>query len=353
MSPIRVVELVAGIGLVFAMVYDIFASVVVPRAVSRLFRLSSYVVRYGWEAWRFCGMRMALDKRENWLGIFAPLAIVVLLVLWLAAVNAGYGLIFYALRDHIHPPLTSYHEAAYFAGVSMLTVGYGDFVPMDMPARYTALVAAATGLSIFAIIIAFLFSTFGSFQQREIFVVMMGARAGSPASGIMLLETASKLGIMDDLAQSFREGERWAATVLESHLAYPILGFFRSSHDDESWVGTLGALLDASTLIMLSRDHPLAGKAELMHDIGVHLVRDMSRFFGLEHGEGPGIDRSEFTQACEQLSEAGLHLPRDGDEAWKQFAKHRTQYAGPLNRLAGYWVIPPARWIGDRSVIRH
>lgn len=349
---IKIVELVAGIALVYAVVYDIFSSVVLPRSVSRYFRLSSYVARYGWLSWRAIGLRMNVERREDWLGVFAPLTIVVLLVLWLVAVCAGYALIFYALRDHVHPHLTSYNEAFYFAGSSMLTIGYGDFVPMDAPARYTALFAAATGLSIFAIIVAFLFSTFASFQQREVFVVMMGARAGSPASGVMLLETVAKRGIMDDLAQSFREGERWAATVLESHLAYPILGFFRSSHDDESWVGTLGALLDASTLVMLARDHPLAGKATLMHDIGVHLVRDLSRFFQLQYGEGPGIDRSEFVQACERLSQVGLQLHRTDDESWKKFAAHRAQYAGALSTLAGYWAIPPAAWIGDRSVVR-
>ena len=353
MSAIRIVELVAGIGIVLGILYDIFSSVIVPRAVSRLFRLSAYLVRQGWQIWRAVGQRFDPERGENWLGTFGPLMIVVLLFVWLMSLNAGYALIFYALRDHIHPPPSSYHEAFYFAGSSMLTIGYGDFVPMDIPARYTALFAAATGLSVFALIISFLFSTFASFQQREIFVVMMGARAGSPASGVMLLETAAKGRILDDLARSFREGERWTATVLESHLAYPILAFFRSSHDDESWIGTLGALLDAATLIMIATDHPLDGKAKLMHEIGVHLVRDLSRYYGLAHGEGAGLHRSEFAQACTQLSAAGMHL-RDDDMSWQKFTKLRMEYAGPLNILAGYWSIPPARWIGDRSAVpRH
>ena len=351
MPAIEIIELVAGIGIVLAILYDIFSSVIVPRAVSRLFRLSAYLVRVGWLAWRAVGFRMDPDRRENWLGTFGPLSIVMLLFVWLAGANSGYALIFYALREHIHPMLSSYHEAFYFAGSSMLTIGYGDFVPTDLPARYTALFAASTGLSVFALIVSFLFSIFSWFQQREVFVVMMGARAGSPASGVMLLETAAKSDVMGDLAQTFREGERWAASVLESHLAYPILAFFRSSHDDESWIGTLGALLDAATLIMIASDHPLEGRARMMQQIGVHLVRDLSRYFRLEHGEGAGLHRSEFAQACAQLSAAGMHL-RDDDESWEQFAKFRTDYAGPLNTLAGFWSIPPARWIGDRSIVR-
>jgi hypothetical protein len=352
MSPSEIIEVVAGIGIVLAIVYDIFSSVIVPRRVSRLFRLSAFTNYWSWWVWRAIGLRMAdEDRRENWLASFGPAAIVGLLFVWLVAVNAGYALIFYGLRDHIHPMLTSYHEAAYFAGTSLLTVGYGDFVPMDIPARYTALAAASTGLSMFALIISFLFSTFASFQQREIFVVMMGGRAGAPASGVTLLETAAKSSTFDDLAQSFRDGERWAALVLESHLAYPILIYFRSSHDDESWVGTIGAMLDAATLLLITEDHPLHGRAKLFHILGVHLVRDLGRYYQLPQDEGTGIERHEFTQACEQLNNVGIRLQSD-DTAWQRFSEQRAQYAGPLNALARYMVIPPARWIGDRSQIR-
>jgi hypothetical protein len=181
-------------------------------------------------------------------------------------------------------------------------------------------------------------------------VVMMGSRAGAPASGVTLLETTAKYQLFDDLGTGMREAEGWCASVLESHLAYPILAFFRSSHDDESWIGTLGALLDASTMLITLTDSPLIGRATLLHRVGVHLVRDLSRYFAVDEGDGVGIDRREFEQACSQLTAAGWIVESDA-AAWQRFADLRKQYAGPLNQMAKFWVAPPARWIGDRSQI--
>ena len=178
----------------------------------------------------------------------------------------------------------------------------------------------------------------------------MGSRAGAPPSGVTMLETAAKYHLEDDLSQSFREAERWAAAVLESHLAYPMLAFFRSSHDDESWIGTLGALLDASTMIITLTDSPLMGRAKLFHTIGVHLTRDLSRYFGVAQTEGAGIERHEFDDACAQLARAGVAVRCD-DAAWQKFSELRSNYAGPLNDMAHFWLIPPTRWIGDRSSI--
>jgi len=180
--------------------------------------------------------------------------------------------------------------------------------------------------------------------------VTMGSRMGAPPSGATMLETASKYGLEADMAQSLREAEKWAASVLESHLAYPILGFFRSSHDDESWIGTLGAMLDASTMIITLTNSPLVGRAKLFHIIGVHLTRDLSRYFRVAQTEEAGIERREFDEACAQLAQAGV-VVRCDDDAWQKFSELRAQYAGPLNAMAHFWLIPPTRWIGDRSSI--
>ncbi len=351
MTVLEWVEVAAGIALVCLMLYDIFASVVVPRAVSATFRTSVLVVRGSWRLWRDYAVTIKdADKREDFLGRFAPGVLIGLLIVWLSGLLLGYGLIFYGLRGHTQPPLHSYIDAVYFAGTSLLTIGYGDIVATDTIARLFTLAAGATGLALFALTISFIFSIFGSFQNREVFIVMMGGRAGAPPSGVTLLETVSKYKIFEDFAQSMREGERWAASVLESHLAYPVLAYFRSSHDDESWIGTLGALLDASTMLITLTDSPLVGRAKLLHLIGVHLVRDLTRYFRVAVIETAGIERGEFDQACAQLTAAGWEVRCD-DAAWKSFSELRMQYAGPLNEMAKFWMTPPSRWIGDRSEI--
>jgi len=314
-------------------------------------RLSSHIVRNSWYPWRATALRIRdVEKREDMLGRFAPGVLVALLINWIAALILGYGLVFYALRDHLQPHISTYPEALYFAGTTLLTIGFGDIVATGGPGRFAAIVAGATGLALFAIFISFIFSIFGSFQRRETFVVRMGSRTGAPPSGVTLLETVVKYRITEDLALDFREAEGWAATVLESHLAYPILAYFRSSHDDESWIGTLGALLDAATMVITLTDNATIGQAKLFHSIGVHLTRDLSRYFGVDQTEGVGIERREFDDACAQLAAAGLAVKCD-DAAWQRFTEMRSRYAGPLNDMAHFWVIPPTRWIGDRSSI--
>jgi hypothetical protein len=344
-------ELVAGAAIVGLILYDVFSAVIVPRQVSPAWRLSGSFVRTSWRRWRAIALLMRdPDRREDFLARFAPFALVALLFNWLVFLLVGYGLIFYALRDHMQPHIDTYFDAVYFAGTSLLTIGYGDIVATSPTGRLAAIAAGATGLALFAILISFIFSIFGSFQRREVFVVTMGSRMGAPPSGVTLLETAAKYLLDDDLAQGFRDAENWAATVLESHLAYPILAFFRSSHDDESWIGTLGALLDACTMIITLTDSPLMGRAKLFHTIGVHLTRDLSRYFRVAQTEEVGIERSEFDAACAQLAQAGVQVRCD-DAAWQRFSELRAQYAGPLNDMAHFWLIPPTRWIGDRSSI--
>ena len=85
-----------------------------------------------------------------------------------------------------------------------------------------------TGLGIVALVVTFLFSLYGSYQRREIEVVALAAAAGTPPSAVALLETYAQLGLVGRLPVLFAEWERWAVEVLDSHVAFPLLGYFRS-----------------------------------------------------------------------------------------------------------------------------
>jgi hypothetical protein len=96
---IQTLEVILGIAVVFYILNDVFQSVVVPRSTPARYRLTRWVVRPGWRGWRAMGLRSrSSGERERLLGIFAPLVVVVLLVLWLSGLVLGYGLIFYGLR---------------------------------------------------------------------------------------------------------------------------------------------------------------------------------------------------------------------------------------------------------------
>jgi len=277
--------------------------------------------------------------------------VVVLLLIWVAGLIVGFGLMLYALVGEEHPVITDLGSAIYFSGVSLFTVGFGDIVPTGGPARIIALVEAATGLGVVALVITFLFTLFGAFQRREILVITLSARAGAPPSGVALLELFAKYQMPEELARVFTDWETWSAEVLDSHLSYPILAYFRSTHDSQSWISALGAVLDAATLLLTTTDDGPRGPALLAYRVGVHLVEDLAQYFRIAERGSPYVERAEYEEARQRLSAAGYRL-RDVESAWAAFAKLREEYAGPLNAMARLWVTPPAQWIGDRSFLR-
>lgn len=346
----KLAELLAGIFVVILVLYDLFQTVVLPRPTPITFRPSGRMVALLYAlTWR---VSVWLPKRrEQILGIFAPSIAVALLTYWAVGLIVGYGLILSALRTQIQPQ-PHIGTALYLSALSLLTLGFSDVIPVGGLARLVVTVEAATGLSLFALIITFLFALFGEFQRREILVVTLSARAGAPPSALTLLQAYADDGMIDRLPELFRDWETWSAGVLESHLSYPILAFFRSTHDSQSWVSALGAMLDAATLVLTTIEEVPRGPARVMRNVGVHLVEDLGQYFRFDGPTDPYVERSEFDEACAQLRTAGFRIV-DADLAWEPFAQLRSEYAGALNAMARRWLTPPAQWIGDRSVVAH
>ena len=356
----NVAAVAAGSAAVLVVLNDVFVSVIVPRSERSAVRVSRLLALGLWSLWpRIAYQIFARDERarEGLLSVFAPFFLVTMLLVWLVILVLGWGLVFYGMHDALHPAGLTYGDCVYFAGASLLTIGYGDITPVLASARMLSIVCAASGLGVVAVVISFLFAIFGAFQRRETFVVTFGARAGVPPSGVGLLTVHAYAGLRHDLAEVFREGQHWTADVMESHLAYPVLAYFRSSHDYESWVGTLGALLDAASLVVSTLEpralvnEQTLGQARMMYELGRHLTYDFAHYFDLEHDESsPGIERSEFHDALARLHAEGYQLV-DESIAWAKFAELRSAYASALNALARWLEIPPVQWVGDRSII--
>lgn len=344
--------LIAGAAIIAIIFFDIFQTVIVPRPTGWRYRPSAWLSRSSWRGWSRAAFRfVGSSAREDFLGAFAPFMLVTLLVFWIAMLVFGYGLVFFALRDQVKPT-PGLSDAIYYAGTSLLTIGYGDLAPSGTGARFVSLCAGASGLGAFAIITAFLFSIFGAYQQREAFVVMFTNRAGAPPSGVDMIEVHAQLDMIGGLISIMRDSELWLAQVLETHLAYPILTYFRSTHDDISWIAVVGTILDASTLVITAIDLKSKGEAKIVNRLGRHFVNDFSRYYEVAEGNQVGIERGEFDTAYERLRQAGVPM-RERERAWTEFAEIRSTYATRLNTIAQYWHIPPAQWVGDRSLIPH
>lgn len=340
-----------GVATIALVMSDVFASVLVPRAVGWRFRPSFYAWRWAWGAWCHLTWRVVrgnAERREDLLALFAPGMLVGLLVMWGLLLVGGYGAILWGLRGGLAPSIHSFGTALYFAGTSLTTIGFGDITGRTVGTRFFSLAAAATGLALFSVITAYLFALFGAFQARETFVVMLGARAGTPPSGVNLLSIAGYSRTTDDLDRVFVEGQRWSAQLMESLLAYPVLSYFRSSHDYQSWIGTLGTLLDAATLKITTVDGA-DGQARILYNVGRHATTDLSSHLSVPAiAQTPGLERAEFDRAYDRLAHAGYAL-YDRDGAWSRFSSMRADYAPRLNALARFFDIPPLQWIGDRE----
>lgn len=351
MRAADVAVLLLGVAAVVWALADIFQSVIVPRAPRLRYRISFIVWRGSWRVWPRAG-RLLYPRnaamREEFLATFAPFTLIVMLVAWVVVLVFGYGAIFWGLRYGLAPPAASYGDAAYFAGTSLLTLGFGDIVARQGFARVVALFAAATGFGVFSIVTAYLFALFGTFQRRESFIVAFSARAGTPPSGVALFEIAARTQTPLGVQSAMRDAQDWIAALMESHLAYPVLAFFRSSHDEQSWLGTLGALLDAALLADTTIEGAAYGEARICFSIGRHAVHDLARFFGTDGGApDPGIARADFDSALDRLADAGYSL-RERDEAWREFSVLRAEYAGHLDAMARFFHIPRVAWIGSR-----
>ena len=363
----NILQLSLAASLISLALFDVFQTVVVPRWTSRRWRIAPHLIEVLWHFWLFVAERLR-DKRrrDDWLGTFAPLSVIVILIAWVGALTCGYGLIIYTLRDQVNEHPTTFAGSCYIAGTSFLTIGYGDYVPATNLMRFIFLTAAAAGLATFALVISWLFTLYQSFARREALVLTLDARAGSPPSGVMLLQTYAALEMTGELHPTFSAWEFWTADMLDSHLAFPLLPFFRSSHDDQSWISAMGAVLDAATLVISTVESAPQGEklglgsAHMMYRLGCHAVTDLSNYFRLrlprklrEYKEGvphPGVENHEWLAARRALQKAGYSL-KPSEESWQDFAEKRAAYAWQLNNLAKLFAAAPSQWIGDRTTL--
>src|SRR5215470_4137269 len=166
----------------------------------------------------------------------------------------------------------------YMSGTTLFTLGIGDVTPNGALARAFTVVEAGLGFGFLALVIGYLPVLYQGFSRREVNISLLDARAGSPPSaGELLLRHADDMAGLEAL---LRDWERWAAELMESHLSYPVLLYFRSQHEHQSWLGSLTAILDASALVMVGIDGGPARQAQLTFAMARNAVVDLAQATG-------------------------------------------------------------------------
>ena len=304
----------------------------IDRLVDRLYVAAGRLVR----SW---------NRRDALLASQPVVTLSVLLLIWLAGFLIGYGLMLWL-------PGGSFAEALREAGSSLFTLGFAARGGAGLNAVY--FVAAASGLVIVALQIAYLPTLYAAYNRRETEVTLLGPRAGSPAWGPELLARAQMVHGVDQLTFTYQAWERWSADVAESHSSYPSLLRFRSPESYSSWVVSQLAVLDAAALHMAACPESAPFSARLCVQMGFTCLRKLTRTLRIPVDEDPRPDDptllswQEFMQGWERITSAGFPVERTAQEAWPHFRGWRVNYEAAACKLAFGLDAVPAPWSGPR-----
>src|SRR5581483_568670 len=219
--------------------------------------------------------------REQYLSFFGPLSLIGLIALWAVLLIVGFALLQHGLGTSFSAPQqpVDFGALLYHSGETFFTLGYGDVAPRDPLGRAVAVAEAGTGFLFLALVIGYVPVFYQAFSRREVSISLLDARAGSPPSGVELLRRCAEERTTQALDELLGEWERWAAEVLESHLSYPLLGYFRSQHDRQSWLAALTAVLDACALILVGIDGASRRRARLTFAMARHAAVDLAQVY--------------------------------------------------------------------------
>lgn len=281
--------MVFGIAVIVTVAWDAFETMLLPRRVSRRLRLSSMFLEGLWLAWTFVGRRLRGRNAENYLSVYALIALLMLFALWVSIVALGYALIDLGL-GHAYSPhigVSGFGADIYVSGTTIFTLGLGDIVPITGWARVVTVFEAGTGLTFLALVISYLPVLYQSFSRRELEIALLDEWAGTPPTGVELLRRAARDGALPELVEFFHGWEHWAADILESHVSFPILGYFRSQHDNQSWLAAMTAILDAAALVIVGVPGIPVAAARRAFAMNRHAAVDLSQVLGAAPQLGP------------------------------------------------------------------
>lgn len=343
----RALATVFSVLLILAILLDAFEVVVLPRRVTRRIRFARAFYRATWIPSAALARRISSNRRrETYLGFFGPLSLILLLCVWAVGLVIGFAALHWSLGSplNVTEARASFATYAYFSGTTFFTLGYGDVTPGAPLGRALAVVEGGIGFGFLALIIGYLPVIYQAFSRREASISLLDARAGSPPSAAELLRRHGQS--IQELDQLLRDWERWAADLLESHLSYPVLCYYRSQHNNQSWLTALTAVLDASALVMVGMEGAPKRQAQLTFAMARHAVVDLAQIFNTPPRE-PVPDRlpsEELARLRAVLAAAGVGLT-DGAAADQRLSELRRMYEPFVSPLADFLFIPLPSWV--------
>jgi len=359
---------ITGLLLLFVILWDAFETIVLPRRVRSRVRLARLFYGTTWSAWSAIARRIhSADRRDNFLSYYGPLSLILLLALWAISLTFGFAMVHWGFGDTLFGAegADSFGGALYMSGSTFFTLGIGDVTSSTTFGRFLTVAEAGTGIAFLALVIGYVPVIYQAFSRREVSISLLDARAGSPPTAAELLrrygeeralparppsaDGGGQIAAARDLeaaVQFLRDWERWSSELLESHLSYPVLAYYRSQHDNQSWLTSLTVLLDTCALLLVGVDGVPTRPARLAFAMARHAAVDLSQILGTPPRalQTDRLPPAELARLRGILAEVGMSL-RDGPDADQKLAQVRAKYEPYVNALAEHLLVALPPWI--------
>jgi hypothetical protein len=340
---------IAGAVLIFLILMDAFETVVLPRRIKRTFRIASLFYKKTWRFWTGVGRHIeSANRREGFLAYYGPLSLIVLLGFWAAGLIFGFGLMQYGLGEHVSlgTEKITFGKLLYLSGETFFTLGYGDITPNNAAARALSVMESGMGFAFLGVVVGYLPVIYGSFATREVEISLLDARAGSPPTAVEFL---GRLGCCPDqkvLDGIFRDWERWSADLLASQISYPVLGYFRSQHGNQSWLAALTVMLDVTSLVMTGVDGIHPDQAKLTFSMARHAAVDLAQVVNAQYSphDEDRLSEADQTRVKTELAWRGVTVS-DKPDTWERLADLRIVYEPYLHALSRRLLMTLPPWI--------
>jgi len=337
---------ILGAVLVVLMLAEFFVTFLLPRRVKRDVRLARNIDRLLWIPWRGVGRRLPAGSGDTWLGFFGPLSLVFTLLLWILGLIVGFAAIQWALGSHLASSGTvNFGRTLYFSAGDFFSAST-SLTPQTTGADIVGVLEAATALAVLFVVIGYLPALFQAYSRREIAVSQMAPRAGSPPTAGGLLRHSMERERWSELDAYLEDWETWAAELMETHLSYPVLAFFRSQHLNQSWLGALVVVMDTSSVRIASTGGNDAVSAELSYAIGRHALADLAYMFRVSSSADvpERLGEGDFQRLREIASRCGAAA--DGGAAMRErLSELRAGYEPQAQALARHLELPLPQWL--------
>lgn len=347
---LKIFAVLVGVLLILLVLWEAFETIVLPRRVTRQFRLTRLFYQSTWRPWvAIAAMRHTKKKRDALLGYYGPLSLLLLLAFWAVTLVVGFGLLHYGLHDKLAGTLfpSDFGNALYLSGTTLFTLGLGDIQPASATGRFVTVLEAGIGFGFLALVIGYLPVLYQAFSRREVTISLLDARAGSPPTATELLRRQRGVHGLEALTELLEDWELWSADLMESHLSYPALAYFRSQHDNQSWIASLTAILDICALAMVGVEGMCQYQARMTFAIARHALVDLSQVFGAPPDKNGSLNRMPpevLVQLRQAIAESGFVLA-DDETAIAELNRLRGLYEPYALSLAGYLRLELPPWI--------